>query len=71
MKLDTIKFVTVDNKTPHWKANSKYIPVIFQTDDETFTALFTVNDIKRAVKRANKNPEDCPKQSFWSKLFKV
>ena len=70
VKINSIKFIVIENKNPHWKANANYIPMLFETKEgDQFNALFTENDIKRAVKRANKNPEDCPKQSFWDKIF--
>jgi hypothetical protein len=49
----------VNNKNPHWKAASKYnhLRVQFPSGVER-SLLFTDNEIKNALERAAKNPED-------------
>lgn len=60
----------VDNKNPHWKAATKYnhLRVQFPNGDEK-SLLFTDNEIKRALDRASKNPEDILKVSWLRDLF--
>lgn len=66
----------VDNKNPHQAADKVYYPCWVQ--DPTLPggripALFTYEQIRDAVDRARKNPEDCPpsfrKRSLLEKLF--
>ncbi len=49
----------VDNKNPHHLArDSYYLVKVVDTTGVAVPALFTYNDIDRAIKRAEKNPED-------------
>jgi hypothetical protein len=60
----------VDNKNPHWKAASKYnhIRMEFPNGEEK-SLLFTDNEIRKALIRASKNPEDIPKVSWLRDLL--
>jgi len=61
---------TVENKKPHPAANSKYNHIRVQLEDgEEVHMLFTDAEVKRAVERARKNPEDCPKVSWLRDLL--
>ena len=61
---------TVENKDKHFAANSRYnyIRVQFQNGEEA-KLLFTDFEIKRALIRAAKNPEDLPDVSVLRDLF--
>jgi len=51
----------VSNTDPHWAAAEKYNYIRVQFPDGKERALlFTDNEIKRALVRAQKNPEDLP-----------
>jgi hypothetical protein len=60
----------VENKQSHWAANSQYnfIRVQFPNGVET-GLLFTDKEIERALKRAEKNPEDLPETSWIRNIF--
>jgi hypothetical protein len=48
-----------ENKNPHVKADKNYVVAYIQTPEgDLLPALFTDNDISRAMVRATKNPED-------------
>jgi hypothetical protein len=47
----------------------EYFPVeVENKDGQTVWAMFTENEIKNAIERAEKNKEDIPK-SLWEKIF--
>ena len=55
----------VENKLKHFAANSTYNHIRAQfPNGEEKSLLFTDNEIKKALERANKNPEDLPKVSW-------
>jgi len=59
----------VENKDRKFGAALEYYPiqVILENGDETW-AMFTQDEIDRAMERAAKNKEDIP-QSVWEKVF--
>lgn len=61
---------TVVNNLPHPAAAAKYnhIRVQFENGKEEHL-LFTDTEIKKALERARKNPEDCPKVSLFRDIF--
>ena len=61
--------IEVENQNPKPSANKKYNAVLLIVDGEKVTGLVTDHEMKRILKRAKNNPEDCPKESFWSKYF--
>jgi hypothetical protein len=61
---------TVKNTKKHWAANSQYSHLRAQfTDGYEVHLLFTDAEIKRAIERAKKNPEDCPRVSWLRDLL--
>lgn len=61
---------SVDNTQKHWAANSKYNFIRVQLENgKEVELLFTDNEIKNAIIRADKNKEDLPKTSFIRNLF--
>jgi len=55
----------VINKNPHWAALSEYNHIRIQFPDGCERSLLlTDNELKRALERADKNPEDLPKVSW-------
>ncbi|MFP4285739.1 MAG: hypothetical protein ACLFQG_09345, partial [Desulfovermiculus sp.] len=63
----------VQNKDRHPAANPFYYPVhiVFRSGEKR-VGMFTLNGIQEAIRRADKNPEDVPKEkkkSFWSWIF--
>ena len=86
MSVKSRLFVTesVENTSPHAKADKNYFVVYVQLENGVLLpALFTDADLQKALKRAEKNPEDVlppylepvdvavtPEQKSWlSKLF--
>jgi hypothetical protein len=64
-------YEAVENKDPHHLANDFYYPCSIYKDGKKTPALFTKNQINRAIQRAERNPEDFPeKNSLWRKIFK-
>lgn len=62
----------VENKNPHRLANTEYYLVYVADNEEfLFPALFTQQEISKALLRASKNPEDAPphKISWFKKLM--
>jgi hypothetical protein len=58
------------NTLPHPKAASEYNHVRVQLDNgKEVHMLFTDNEVKRAIARAEKNPEDCPKVSIFRDIL--
>lgn len=48
-----------ENQNPHLKADKTYVVAYLQTlEGELVPVLFTDADIQKAIKRAEKNPED-------------
>jgi hypothetical protein len=53
------------NKNPHWAALTEYNHIRIQTPDGCEKSLlFTDAEIKKALARAEKNPEDLPTVSW-------
>lgn len=62
--------IQVENKTPHFAANTNYNYIRVQLEDGTeIPLLFTDFELKRAKLRAEKNLEDLPKTSWIRNLF--
>lgn len=60
----------VENKAPHFAANTKYNYIRVQLEDGTeVPLLFTDFELKRAKERADKNLEDIPKTGWIRNLF--
>ena len=58
------------NKNPHWAAALKYNHIRVQFPDKTEKSLlFTDFQIKRALDRATKNPEDLPHISWITNIL--
>ena len=59
------------NKDRRFGSNLQYYPChIILVDGTEVNALFTYNQIKVAVNRAGRNPEDIPEdKSLWTMLF--
>ena len=48
-----------ENKNPHLKADKTYVVAYLETlEGELVPVLFTDADVQKAIKRAEKNPED-------------
>ena len=57
------------NKNPHWAALSSYNHIRVQMPNgEELHLLLTDKELKRAIDRADKNPEDLPKVSWLRDL---
>lgn len=57
------------NKNPHWASLSEYNHIRVQFPDGCERSLLlTDNELKKALKRAEKNPEDLPKVSWLRDL---
>lgn len=64
----------IENKNAHRLAKTHYYLVYIADDEGNLTpALFTQNEISKALLRAENNPEDAPlvKKSWWIKLLKA
>lgn len=60
----------VDNKYRKFGADLVYYPARLENEDGSITeALFTKDQIERAVKRAVANPEDIPELTFLQNIF--
>lgn len=60
----------VDNTEKHWAANKNYNFIRVQLENgEEICLLLTDNEVLRAKKRAEKNPEDLPKTSKFRDIF--
>ena len=60
----------VENTKKHFAANSKYNYIRVELEDgKEIPLLFTDAEIKRAVDRAKKNPEDLPKVNKIRDMF--
>lgn len=60
----------VENKDRKFAANPSYYPCRVVLDNGTeIDALFTYSQINVAIKRANKNREDIPKQTWIEKIL--
>lgn len=60
----------VINKNPHWAALTEYNHIRIQFPDGCERSLLlTDNELKRALERAKKNPEDLPKVSWLRDLL--
>ena len=55
----------IRNTERKFGAATIYYPCFVQTRDGFKAALFTGEDIRAAMKRADANPEDLPKRSPW------
>lgn len=61
---------TVVNQLKHPAAAAKYNHVRIQLEDgKEVHLLFTDAEVKKALDRAKKNPEDCPKASLFRDIF--
>jgi len=61
---------SVVNQLKHPAAAAKYNHVRVQLEDGSEVhMLFTDTEVKKAVARAKKNPEDCPKASLFRDIF--
>ena len=60
----------VQNQDPHPAANKHYYALRIQDSlGQEYNALFTENELARAMKRAKKNPEDVPvAENLYDKL---
>ena len=58
----------VENRERRFGAGTEYFPVRLKGLAHT-DALFTIDQIIVAIKRAEKNPEDVPPRSFCERLF--
>ena len=62
--------MTVENKLKHFAANSTYNHIRAQfPNGEEKSLLFTDAEIKKALERAKKNPEDLPLVSWLRNLL--
>lgn len=59
----------VENKERKFGADSEYYPVRVQDGDCEVNALFTIEQIKVAIERAQNNPEDVPDKTLWEILI--
>jgi len=60
----------VENKKFRFGQTDHYYPCFIEGTDGTFPALFTKDQIEVAMKRAETNLEDAPKDVSWlEKLF--
>ncbi len=60
----------VENRRAHPAAAKEYNHLRGQTEDGSeLDFLFTDAEWKRARRRAERNPEDCPKASFLRNIF--
>lgn len=58
--------IKVCNKNPHWAAALKYNHIRVQfPDKKEKSLLFTDHQLKRAIERADRNPEDLPNNRCW------
>ncbi|MDD5697661.1 MAG: hypothetical protein PHH77_03505 [Victivallaceae bacterium] len=69
IRLDAGDLVEVENQNPHPAANKAYYAALLIVNGEKNNMLLTANEVRRALQRAKKNPEDCPRESFWSGWF--
>jgi len=68
-KVSPGEVIEVENQSPQPAANKKYNAVLLIVNGEKVAGLATDHEMKRILDRAEKNPEDCPEESFWSKYF--
>ena len=62
----------VDNKEMKFGETTEYFPArVEYSDSDIKNALFTENEIKVAIERANKNPEDVPEKTIWEALINI
>ena len=72
MKSRILMSEEVANKARKFGSNLEYYPAkIVLLDGKKINALFTLDQLKEAMERANTNPEDMPKKnsSLWDWLF--
>lgn len=61
---------SVVNQLAHPASAAKYNHVRVQLEDgNEVHMLFTDSEVKKALERAKKNPEDCPKTSLFRDIF--
>ena len=61
---------SVVNQLAHPAAAAKYNHVRVQLEDgKEVHMLFTDSEVKKALERAKKNPEDCPSVSVFRDIF--
>jgi len=61
---------SVVNKLARPASAAKYNHVRVQLEDgKEVHMLFTDSEVKKALERAKKNPEDCPKTSLFRDIF--
>lgn len=65
--IEAVELAEVENQNPKPNASKKYIPLLGIENGKKVYYQFTKNELKRPRQRAINNPEDCPKESFWSK----
>lgn len=58
----------VPNKDRRFGAAPEYYPAYILVGDKYHPALFTWNQIEDAIRRAEANPEDMPKPTFWQRI---
>jgi ribosomal protein L21 len=66
-KVSPGEVIEVENQNPKPAANKKYNAVLLIVNGEKHIGLATGHMIKDMLDRAQKNPEDCPEESFRSK----
>lgn len=63
--------ILINKKRKFGGAKYYYPCTIIDENGVNHDALFTKNQLKVAMKRAGRNPEDIPeKESLWNRLFK-
>jgi hypothetical protein len=68
MKIDSIIYVNevVENTERKFGSALEYYPVYIKNADGDYVpAMFTLNELEIAIKRAANNPEDTPRKSGW------
>lgn len=68
-KISSGEVVVVENQNPKFGANDSYVAVLLIIDGKKQVGLATEHQLADMLERAQKNPEDCPKESFWNKYF--
>jgi hypothetical protein len=59
-----------NEKRPKFSNENKLYYVIHaERDGEEFPIMLTENELQRAIRRAERNPEDVPKKSFLNDIF--
>jgi len=62
--------ILVENTEKKFGAADEYFAVWVQnTKGKEFPLMFTERELRIAIERAEKNPEDVPKKGFFTDLF--